>query len=162
MAAVGIVTAVAWPLWQHTHKRTAEATAADFIQRLSESQDRFQQAYQAFAAELTSLTEPCEGWDHWLDRDLVATVRKHGYEIVLRPTTDAQSRAVDCRGRATTSDYYAALTPGAGGGLAQRAYARRATGDAFVFFDGVAPQERDFPPGGLATPLRDRDSLVIP
>jgi hypothetical protein len=86
-----------------------------------------------------------------------------GYEVTIRPAASAESRGVDCHGRPTASDYYAAAQPRSPEILAKQAFGTTASGgQIFVFFDGVAPLETDMGPDGLATPLEAVESFKIP
>jgi hypothetical protein len=73
----------------------------------------------------------------------------------------AISGALDCHGRPLSSDYYAALSP-SDGTVGQQAFAITGTGRIFVFFDGIAPVERDMTADGLATPIEALDTFKIP
>jgi hypothetical protein len=60
------------------------------------------------------------------------------------------------------SDYYASAEPGSSRPPAHQAFAVTSAGRVFVFFDGIAPRERDMAPGGTATPLEQVPALKIP
>jgi hypothetical protein len=93
----------------------------------------------------------------------IGRARNQGFHVVLRAAEGAGAAAADCHGRPTTTDFYAALEPVSAESAPRRAYA--VTGSAarvFVFFDGLAPLERDMAPGGLATPLESLGVFRIP
>jgi hypothetical protein len=62
----------------------------------------------------------------------------------------------------TVSDYYAAAAPRSVQTAGQQAFAMLAAGRIYVFFDGIAPLERDMTPDGLAVPLDALRTFKIP
>jgi hypothetical protein len=84
------------------------------------------------------------------------------YEVKVRAAEGATPLPPDCHGRPTTSDYYASAVPTSAAAAGQQAFAMTATGRIFVFFDGIAPLERDMTPSGLATPLESVPTFKIP
>jgi hypothetical protein len=68
---------------------------------------------------------------------------------------------IDCHGRQLTSDYYVAAEP-ANEFTGLLAFAATSRGRVYVFFDGIAPAERDMDAGGLAVPLDTLDTFKIP
>lgn len=67
----------------------------------------------------------------------------------------------DCHGRATSSDFYAAVAPRSALD-GRQAMAMLSWGRIYVFFDGIAPLESDMGPRGLAVPLDRLESFKIP
>ena len=114
-----------------------------------------------FATDLESLQRPCPGHEA-LKVAVPASDAVGGYAMTLRGAKGGRDVGVDCHGRPTTSDYYAAVAPAPGRSDGRRAYAMTSQGPVFVFFDGIAPTEADMAPGGLATPLDTLDTFRIP
>ena len=159
--ALGIA---AIPVAQHVEARRAEAWGEAFLVRLLNAQREFQRRSGAgFAATLEALTAACPGASATLDAGEVDRVSNHGFHIVLRPADGSRTAAADCNGRPTTIDFYVALEPASADSAPRRAYASTGSGGRiFVFFDGLAPAERDMAPGGLATPLEVLGTFRIP
>jgi hypothetical protein len=162
---LGVAIATAWPLVNYVRREQAEASAVEFLEKLRAAQEAFRAAGGGgYASELVSLMSPCaEQTAPPLRPEDVSGVAAAGYEVTIRPAAVSESSGVDCHGRPTASDYYAAVQPRSPEILAQHAFGTTASaGRIFVFFDGVAPLEPDMGPGGLATPLDDVDSFKIP
>jgi hypothetical protein len=85
----------------------------------------------------------------------------HGYRFVLRAARTARDVGLDCHGRRTASDFYAAATP-ANEFAGREAMAMTSWGRIYVFFDGIAPLESDMAVGGLAVPLDTLEAFKIP
>jgi hypothetical protein len=79
----------------------------------------------------------------------------------LRAAARAATVGTDCHGRATASDFYAAVQP-MDEWAGRQAMAASAWGRIYVFFDGLPPLERDMEAGGLAVPLDTLDIFKIP
>jgi type II secretory pathway pseudopilin PulG len=162
MAALG---AAALPLWQYSRKVQAEAAGEAFLRQLADAQLEFRRGHAAhFATALESLTTPCPGAPGApLDAGAVRGVGERGFVVLLRPVAGASEGAPDCHGRPTVTDYYVALQPASADAAPRQAYALTGrSGRIFVFFDGLAPLERDMAPGGLATPLDELGTFKIP
>jgi hypothetical protein len=162
---LGIVIVTGSPLVNYIRREQAEAAAAGFLGKLRTAQEAFRATGGGgYASELVSLISPCVGQTAPpLRPEDVSGVAAAGYEVTIRPAAVSESSGVDCHGRPTASDYYAAVQPRSPEILAQEAFGTTASaGRIFVFFDGVAPLEPDMGPGGLATPLDDVDSFKIP
>jgi hypothetical protein len=165
LPVLGIVIVTGWPLVNFITREQGEAAAAGFLGKLRTAQEAFRQAGGGYTSELASLTSPCPGQPSApLQTGDVVRLAAAGYDVTIRPAAaSAASSGVDCHGRSTVSDYYAAVQPRSPGILAQQAFGTTASaGRIFVFFDGVAPLESDMGPGGLATPLEALDSFKIP
>ncbi|MGQ0736283.1 MAG: hypothetical protein ACT4QD_21840 [Acidobacteriota bacterium] len=151
------------PVGRYALRVGAEADAESFLERVAAAQAGFRDPTEGrgYAASLASLTAPCAGTGG-VDLPLVAELERGGFVLGLRPRDGAGEQAADCTGRPTTSDYYVAIEPRSPRALPRRAFAMTSTGQAFVFFDGVAPRERDMEPGGLATPVAALRTFTIP
>lgn len=162
---LGILIGVALPLVRHGQKVRAESEAAAFLERVHAAQEAFRAGRPTggYASALESLIEPCPGGRAAGPlRDAVASLTAAGYEPRVRTADGGAARGPDCHGRATFSDYYASAQPRSSEIAGQQAFAEMSSGRIFVFFDGVAPVERDMAAGGLATPLDARDQFRIP
>jgi hypothetical protein len=162
---VGAVAVAALPLIRYVRKTTAEAAAADFLQRVHLAQQTFRsaQSVTGYAASLDSLTLPCHGAARsMLMADEIKSLEHSGYAAQLRAAEGATTMAIDCHGRAMVSDYYVAAAPRSVDSPGQQAFAATAAGRIFVFFDGIAPLESDMGPTGLATPLEALSTFKIP
>ncbi len=165
LPVIGAIAVIGLPLMRYAEKTRAEATAVEFLRRVQSAQEVFAAAGSpGYASDLLSLTTPCEGHSTAaLTTVAVSTLIGAGYQVRVRPAQGAEKRGPDCHGRPTVTDYYASVEPRSPEIVAQQAYALTATGGAvFVFFDGVAPRERDMAPGGLATPLEAAGAFEIP
>lgn len=162
---VGAVIVAALPLVRYVQKRTAESGAADFLRRVQVAQHAFRASQPAagYAASFESLTAPCPGGRPGMLRgDAISSLEQLGYAAQLRAAEGATPLALDCHGRPTVSDYYAAASPRSVASAGQQAFAATAAGRIFVFFDGIPPLERDMAPSGLATPLDALGTFKIP
>lgn len=162
VAALGVA---AIPLWQYGQKLQAEAAGEGFMRQLAEAQLEFRRRHGLnFAASLESLTAACPGEPIApLDAQAVEAVEARGFEIAVRGAQGAAEGPADCHGRLTAGDYYAALHPRSTDAAPRQAYAMTGVaGRTFVFFDGLAPLERDMAAGGLATPLEQLSTFKIP
>ena len=162
VAALGVA---AIPLWQYGRKVQAEAAGEGFLRQLAEAQLEFRRRNDAgFAIAVESLITPCPGAaGAALDAKAVHDVSERGFVLSLRPVAGASEGTADCQGRRTATDYYAALQPATVDAAPRQAYALTGlSGRIYVFFDGLAPLERDMAPGGLATPLDHLGAFKIP
>jgi len=163
LAAILAVAAV--PLAEHARTVRAESAGLEFLQQLAAAQGAFHSGRSGFAATLESLTRPCPGerGSAVLDPAIVRAVIDRGFDIVLRPSDGASASSADCLGLATTTGFYAAVQPSSIEAPPRRAYATTGvSGNIFVFFDGIAPLERDMAAGGLATPVEALPAFRIP
>jgi hypothetical protein len=165
LVAAAAVPAV--PLAQYVHRVRAESAGGAFVQRLVDAQEAFrrqQPGVGGFATAVESLTTACPGEaSPPLSSEALTRVADLGFAVSLRPAEGAQAALADCHGRTTASDYYAAIQPSSVDAAPRLAFALTgSSGRVFVFFDGIAPLERDMAPGGLATPLDAVRSFRIP
>ena len=161
---LGIVVATLIPFVRHAQQTRAESAASAFLGRVHAGQQAFRVSHgnAGYASALDSLTMPCRGGNEVPIRASdVAALERAAYDAILRPAQLAVSAAKDCHGRPLVSDYYAAVSPRSVQSPGRQAFAVTATGRIFVFFDGIAPLERDMA-GGLATPLDALDTFKIP
>lgn len=153
--------AVARPLWEHAARTRAERLAVDFLARVRAVQDRVRERQgQGYAPDLAALSSACS--TDRTDTVDVDAVEAAGYVVHVRPTRDARHLEATCGGQPLVTDYLVTVEPRADDWGPRRAYAARRDGVVFVFFDGVAPAERDMSMGGLATPFEALPSLRIP
>jgi hypothetical protein len=161
---IGTIAVVSVPLLRHVQKRQAETAAIEFLRRVHIAQHAFRsgRADGGYASDFASLTVPCAGKMPGVltEKDSVA-LNDSGYQAHLRRADGAVPLSVDCHGRTTVSDYYAAVSPASVESPGQQAFATTAAARIFVFFDGIAPLERDMT-AGLATPLDALDAFKIP
>lgn len=161
-AALGVA---AIPLWQYGRRVQAETAAEAFLGQLTQAQLAFRQRNGSrFATTLESLTTGCPGdGGRALDAGAVQAIVARGFLVTVRAAARTEAGAPDCHGRPTAADYYAALQPASADAAPRRAYGMTGQdGRVFVFFDGLAPIERDMTPGGLATPLDQVGRFRIP
>jgi hypothetical protein len=110
----------------------------------------------AYASTWASLIDGCDGRAAGpLPAGALADVTAAGYRVTLRPASGAWS-AADCAGHPTVSEYFVSVEPHSTASPAQEAFAMSADGRQFMFGDGVAPNERDIAPGGLAALVKRR------
>ncbi len=161
IACIGTTGVVLVPVFTYARMDRAEHVASERLIALREAQRAFRRAGGAggYATDLASLTTPCPGESPpALPADTQTT---HDYIFVLRAARNARDVGLDCHGRATATDFYAAATPG--NELAGReAMAMTSWGRIYVFFDGIAPLESDMAAGGLAVPLDTLEQFKIP
>jgi type II secretory pathway pseudopilin PulG len=158
---VGILMAVALPLTRYVQKRRAEESAIQVLQQVREAQQAFRRQWGGYASDVDSLVAVC-GSGRVLDPEVFERLRIRGYGVSLRARFGAARLAErDCRGREMAADYYVAIQPTTAGQAGQQAFASGATGDIYIFYDGIAPSETDIA-NGLATPLSQRSSFRIP
>lgn len=164
MPLAGILAVVAVPVVRSVQKSRAESIAAEFLQHVRAAQRTFTGSTDMrYASSLESLTAPCPAASMpILGASALSALTAAGYDARVRAAEGAVPRGSDCHGRPTVSDYYAAAFPRAVGSAGQQAFATTAAGRIFVFFDGIAPLERDMHPNGLATPLESLDAFRIP
>jgi hypothetical protein len=160
----GLVVVGSIPLVGYARKTAAERDAADALGGVHAAQEAFRNAggRGGYASQVDSLATPCEGAAPSLPPALVREVAAIRYRLVVRPAVDASPAGVDCHGRPVVSDYYAAVHPDGADAPGQRAFAARADGRIYLFYDGVPPAERDMGEGGLATPLDAAAEFRIP
>jgi len=162
---IGAAIVASVPFVRYVQKRSAESAAAEFVRRVQLAQQSFRSSQQGmgYAASIESLTVPCPGSGSGTPlADAVNSLERIGYTAQLRAAEGATSVAPDCHGRPTVSDYYAAAAPQPAKSAGQQAFAATAGGRIFVFFDGIAPLERDMAASGLATPLDGLSTFKIP
>jgi hypothetical protein len=161
---LGAAVALAWPFARYAIKIRNEATALDVIREVRDAQRAYhgRPGAAGFAGSVAALTTACPDAAAALAASQLTRLSGAGYELILRPRAGARSAGLDCRGEAIVEDYYAGVQPVSAATAAQRAYAATGEGDVFVYFDGVAPLERDMAAGGLATPAAALESFRIP
>jgi hypothetical protein len=154
------------PIVSYVRKINAESRAVGFLGHVQAAQEAFRNGSGrgAYASDLSSLTTACAGeTGAVLSEGELTDAIGAGYETVLRPASDAETRGVDCHGRPTVSNYYASAQPRSADVAPRQAFAVTASaGEVYVFFDGLAPREDDMKPGGLATPLASLETFKIP
>jgi hypothetical protein len=159
----GIIVVGSVPLVRYAQKSAAEDHAARVLRQLHQAQEAFRAGSGgAFASDWESLAAPCGATSPSPLTGAVAALADDGYRILLRAAAGAAPAGADCHGRPLVSDYYLAAYPGVPGAAGQRAFAMRGDGRIYLFYDGVAPLERDMGEGGLATPLDQADEFKIP
>jgi len=153
---------LAWPFWMYATKRRDESTALSVVQQIQAAQAAVRAAPggAGYATSLDAFTAPC-GALRPLSVDLLDNLQRAGYAIALRAREAAGRTGTDCQGRPLADDFYVSVQPRSARAAGQRAFAATSQG-IFVFFDGVAPVERDMLPGGLATPLDGLAAFKIP
>jgi hypothetical protein len=165
LPAIGVLVVGAIPFVRYAQKSRIESATAQLLREVHVAQEGFRNAGNGsgYATALESLLQPCPGATTMpLTATAIASIRAAGYELNVRPAEGAVPSLADCHGRPTTSNYYASMAPRSIESPGQQAYALTATGTIYVFFDGVAPLERDMAPGGLATPLESVPTFKIP
>jgi hypothetical protein len=161
-AALGMA---AIPLWQYAQTVRAETAGQAFLRQLADAQLEFRRRHgDRFATALESLTTPCTGEPvALLDVEILRDIGRRGFVVSLRPAAGAAEGVLDCHGRRTATDYYAAVQPASADAAPHQAYALTGlSGRVYVFFDGLAPLERDMAAGGLARPLDQIGAFKIP
>jgi type II secretory pathway pseudopilin PulG len=157
---VGILIAIALPLTRYVQKQQAEETAIQVLQDVRDAQRAFKAQWGGYATDADALVV-C-GTGRMLDAALLDRLGGRGYGMSLRAGFGATSLAErDCRGREMATDYYVSIQPTSARNAGQEAFAAGATGDIYVFYDGIAPSEAEIA-NGLATPLTLRSSFRIP
>jgi hypothetical protein len=157
----GLVVAISLPfVWSWQGQRD-ESTAIAVLTRVREVQETFRSVAGAYATDIETLQASCAGSSPDAMRAALGALRDAGYELTLRATQDIEASGTDCTGRPTAGDYYVAAAPIRSETYAQRAYAARADGRIYVFFDRVPPRESDIE-AGLATPLDQLEEFRIP
>jgi type II secretory pathway pseudopilin PulG len=161
---IGVVVVSAIPFVRYAQKSRSESEAAEVLRAVHVAQEGFRNASSgSYATALESLLQPCpEATFTPPSADSIASLRAAGYDVELRMAEGATTAPADCHGRPTTSNYYASTAPRTVDSPGQQAFAMTASGRIYVFFDGVAPVERDMAPGGLATPLESVPNFKIP
>jgi hypothetical protein len=162
---IGILGVGALPFVRYCHKTQAQAVAADFLKRVHEKQLVVQSEVRekGFMVTLSSLVTVCpQTISSVLTSEHVISVEAAGYEVGVRPAEGSTPGPPDCHGRPTASDYYAWARPRSVESPGQQAFAMTATGKIYVFFDGIAPLERDMTATGLATPVESVRAFKIP
>ena len=160
LPAVGIVTVVAVPFVRLAQKSRSETNALEVLQALHAAQTEFRRVHNGlgYATTIESL-RPCPDGRAGVSVDARAAA---GYEVKVRAAEGATALPLDCHGRPTASDYYASAAPTSVESAGQQAFAMTGAGRVYVFFDGIAPIERDMAADGLATPLEAVPSFKIP
>jgi hypothetical protein len=157
---VGAAVSVGVQVQSQLRMRAAEDAAARTLSAILDAQRVFRRATGGYATDLASLTRGCPSPGVSMLREPLATA-EYDYRVVLRAAIRATEAGSDCHGKPTASDFYAAVSPGqpwAG----RQAMAVTGRGRIYVFFDGIAPVERDMDTGGLAVPLDTVDTFKIP
>jgi type II secretory pathway pseudopilin PulG len=158
---VGILVGIALPLTRYVQKRRAEAAAIQVLQQLRDAQQTFRTQWGGYATDVDSLVAGC-GSGRVVDPAELDRLRSRGYGVSLRASSGARGLPErDCRGREMATDYHVSIQPTASGEAGQQAFAAGASGDIYIFYDGIAPSEADIA-SGLATPLSRRSSFRIP
>lgn len=162
VAVAGVAAAVTVPASSSYRMTKAERAAADTLTAIADAQRAFRRGggRGGYAIDLASLTRPCPG-DAQAALDHHEQIATNDYVVVLRAARDASSAGADCHGRPTATDFYAAARP-ADAWSGRQAMATTARGRIYVFFDGIAPLERDMEAVGLAVPLDRLDTFKIP
>lgn len=159
---MGTLAAVSIQVRAQYRMRDAEKAAAATMAAVIEAERAFRRAggRGGYATDLQSLTTPCPGEQtSALSGDL--PVAKYDYRVIVRAAARALTNGTDCHGRPTATDFYTATAP-AHAWAGRQAMAATAWGRIYVFFDGLAPAERDMETGGLAVPLDTLDTFKIP
>lgn len=156
----GICIAAAIPLALYGVRDRRERAAIEVMRRIQQAQDAFRDTTGGFASDIASLQVPCVTGAPALADDAVTTLGSVGYSLELRRRRGAVDTGRDCHGRPVVSDYYVAAAPQSAT-VARQAFAGVGTGRLYLFFDGVAPRERDID-SGLPTPVEARESFKIP
>ena len=161
LPALGVVVVGAVPFVRYAQKGRSEAAIVDVLRALHAAQAEFRQSGNGtgYAITIESLRSCTDQRTVSLGMDARAVPE---YEVKVRAAEGATPLPPDCHGRPTTSDYYASAVPTSVAAAGKQAFAMTATGRIFVFFDGIAPLERDMAPSGLATPLESVPTLKIP
>jgi hypothetical protein len=162
---IGILVAGSLPFVRYLQKTRAETLAAEFLQRVHEKQVMVQLGVRenGFLVTLSSLVTACPRTiSNVLTPEHLRTVEAAGYEVGVRPADGSTPGPPDCHGRPTASDYYAWARPRSVQSPGTQAFAMTATGEIYVFFDGVAPLELDMTATGLATALKSVPAFKIP
>lgn len=161
---LGIVIVTLIPFVRYAQQTRAESAASAFLGRVHAGQQAFRVSHgnAGYASALDSLTMSCQGGSGVpIPASDVAALERAGYHPTLRPAELAVTAALDCHGRPLVSDYYASVSPRSVEAPGRQAFAVTSTGRIFVFFDGIAPLERDMA-AGLATPLGSLETFKIP
>ena len=162
MPLAGIALLLAWPFGRYALKVRDEAQAMNVVREVRRAQETFRASSAGYASAIESLTAGCGSGAAPMSRATLADLERAGYELQLRPHQLAATFGSDCHGRATVDDYYLGVQPRGARVAGQRAYGATSRGDVFVFFDGLAPLERDMTPDGLATPSEALSAFRIP
>jgi hypothetical protein len=154
-----MLVAAAWPLSYYARMRTNHQIAIDVLVELRARQQQLHRTAGGYAIDLATLLQ-CQR-----DDGLAALLERlagAGYVVTLRAAAH-ESRHVESRacGGRVAADYYVSVAPRDASVAAQHAFAARADGEVFMFFDGIPPGETDMSQG-LAVPLSARDAFVIP
>jgi hypothetical protein len=168
---LGIAVGVSVPIATYARLRNAELAAPDTLLAVGKAQATFRRngGHGGYATDLASLRTPCPEPSASQSALSPPTVKETGtvfdvppgYVLSLRAARDARPGGLDCHGRATSSDFYAALAP-RGPLDGRQAMAMLSWGRIYVFFDGIAPLESDMGMRGLAVPLDQLEGFKIP
>lgn len=160
VAVLGTAAAIWLQVRSQLQMRAAEDAAAKTVAAIVEAQRTFRRAAGGYATDLSSLTQACGGqMSAPLAQRLEAA--DYDYRVVLRASVRALPAGTDCHGRPVVTDFYVATYP-AHTWAGRQAMAATGRGRVYVFFDGIAPVERDMEAGGLAVPLDTLDTFKIP
>lgn len=158
---VGILVAAGVPLARYAAKQRDEAAIVRSLRQVQVAQERFRAAVGAYATDVASLAAGCPEGVASLALAVFDELDRAGYVLLLRAAEGALATGQDCHGRPTASDYYVAAAPQTAWTAADKAFAGRADGQLFIFFDGVPPREADMT-GGLAVSIDAVESFKIP
>jgi hypothetical protein len=157
----GIALSVAAPLARYAERQRQERAAIAALTALHVEQERFKDRNGGFATDLASLTTPCPGTSGSLNSEVLAEFAAAGYVAEMRIGRGAPVTGRDCHGRPVAADYYVTASPLSAKQPAQAAFAGRAGGRFYQFFDGIPPREADIA-AGLAVDVADRGVFKIP
>jgi hypothetical protein len=162
LGVMGVAGAISIQVFAQTRMREAEQDAAQALEALVDAQRAFRKTGGGggYATDLESLIRPCSGGTIAALSN-AADIAAGDYRLVLRPARRAAIVGTDCHGKATADDFYAAVHP-AHAWAGRQAMAATSIGRIYVFFDGIAPLERDMEFRGLAVPLDAVETFKIP
>src|SRR5687768_3521205 len=111
----GVIVGAALPFLWHiqTLQREHGAEQALHVVRAAQAAFRAAGGGGGFATDLASLQTPCAGLPP-LEPAAPASDAVAGYVITLRIARGSTPAGVDCHGRPTSADYYAAAAPAPG------------------------------------------------
>jgi type II secretory pathway pseudopilin PulG len=157
---LGMLVAASVPLVRHTATQRDERTAIEVLAQVQAAQEAYRRGTGGYATAVASLMQPCVA-SAPLPESALTRLARAGYVVSMRAATGAAAAGNDCHAREIVTDYYVAVAPASAATLGREAFARRGSGDVYLFVDGVAPREADID-SGLATPLPQRESFKIP
>ena len=161
LPVLGTLAVLSLPFLRHAEKVRRDAVVIEALADIRAAQDALFARTGGYATDLETLSGPCGAAAGVPWRDPEARLAEVEFVLVLRAAADTASAGPVCAGRALAHDYYVAAAPASARNLSQQAFAARADGRVFVFYDGVAPRESDMA-SGLATPLEAVGTFRIP